>query len=243
MSSTRDAIIIGAGHNGLVAAFYLARAGLRPLVLERRPTVGGAAITDEFHPGFKCSTLAHAEGPLLPEIAKDMALGRHGLEMIQPAVRVFAPLPDRRYLVLYDDPAQSAQQIARFSAKDAERYPELQRVLARMATVLRQVTIQTPPSTERPRAGELLQLLKTGRAFRNLGKRDMFRLLRWTPMAVADLVAEWTEQQLLRAVLAARGIFGTFLGPWSAGSGAVLLLRAAADAYPVASADNDGISG
>jgi len=236
MPSPRNVLIIGGGHNGLATAFYLAKAGLRPLVLERRPVVGGAAITDEFHPGFKCSTLAHAEGPLLPEIAKDMELGRHGLEMIQPAVRVFAPLPDRRYLVLYDDPAQSAQQIARFSAKDAERYPELQRVLARMATVLRQVTIQTPPSTERPRAGELLQLLKTGRAFRNLGKRDMFRLLRWTPMAVADLVAEWTEQQLLRAVLAARGIFGTFLGPWSAGSGAVLLLRAAADAYPVASA-------
>ncbi|HWT79117.1 MAG TPA: NAD(P)/FAD-dependent oxidoreductase, partial [Candidatus Methylomirabilis sp.] len=236
MPSPRNVLIIGGGHNGLATAFYLAKAGLRPLVLERRPVVGGAAITDEFHPGFKCSTLAHAEGPLLPEIAKDMELGRHGLDMIQPAVRVFAPLPDRRYLVLYDDPAQSAQQIAKFSAKDAERYPELQRVLARMATVLRQVTIQTPPSTERPRAGDLLQLLKTGRAFRNLGRRDMFRLLRWTPMAVADLVAEWTEQQLLRAVLAARGIFGTFLGPWSAGSGAVLLLRAAADAYPVASA-------
>jgi phytoene dehydrogenase-like protein len=236
MPATREVLIIGGGHNGLVTAFYLARAGLKPLVLERRTTVGGAAITDEFHPGFKCSTLAHADGPLLPEIAQDMQLGRHGLDMIQPAVRVFAPLPDRRYLLLYDDPARSAQQIARFSTKDAERYPELQRVLARMATMLRQVTAQTPPSVEDPRAGELFQLLKTGRAFRSLGKKDMFRLLRWTPMAVADLVAEWSEQQLLRAVLAARGIFGTFLGPWSAGSGAVLLMRCAADAYPVASA-------
>ena len=79
-------------------------------------------------------------------------------------------------------------------------------------------------------------MLKTGRAIRKLGKKDMFRLLRWTPMAVADLVAEWSEQQLLRAVLAAKGIFGTFLGPWSAGSGAVLLMRSAADPYPVASA-------
>jgi phytoene dehydrogenase-like protein len=236
MPPTREVLIIGGGHNGLVTAFYLARSGLKPLVLERRTTVGGAAITDEFYPGFKCSTLAHADGPLLPEIARDMQLGRHGLAMIQPAVRVFAPLPDRRYLLLYDDPARSAQQIARFSTKDAERYPELQRVLARMATVLRLVTTQAPPSAEGPRAGELFQLLKTGRAFRSLGKKDMFRLLRWTPMAVADLVAEWSEQQLLQAVLAARGIFGTFLGPWSAGSGAVLLLRCAADACPVASA-------
>jgi phytoene dehydrogenase-like protein len=236
MSATRDAIIIGGGHNGLITAFYLAKAGLKPLVLERRPAVGGAAISDEFHPGFRCPTLAHACGPVLPEIAQDMELGRHGLEMIKPAVRVFAPLPDRRYLLLYDDPARSAQQIAKFSAKDAERYPELASVLARVAAVMRQVATRTPPSTEAPRAGELLELLKTGRAFRSLGKKDMFRLLRWTPMPVADLVAEWSESQVLRAVLAARGIFGTFLGPWSAGSGAVLLMRSAADPYPVAGA-------
>jgi len=236
MSSTRDAIILGGGHNGLVTAFYLAKAGLKPLVLERRPAVGGAAITDEFYPGFRCPTLAHAGGPLLLEIAQDMQLARHGLEIIEPGVRVFAPLPDRRYLLLYDDPARSAQQIAKFSTKDAERYPELASVLARMAAVMRQMTTQTPPSTEGPRAGELLELLQTGRAFRNLGKKDMFRLLRWTPMAVADLVAEWSEKQLLRAVLAAKGIFGTFLGPWSAGSGAVLLIRSAADPYPVAGA-------
>jgi phytoene dehydrogenase-like protein len=236
MSATRDAVIIGGGHNGLVTAFYLAKAGLKPLVLERRPTVGGAAISDEFYPGFTCPTLAHACGPVLPEIAQDMELWRQGLEMIQPAVRVFAPLPDGRYLLLYDDPVQSAKQIAKFSAKDAERYPELASVLARIAAVMRQVLTRTPPSTEAPRAGEILELLKTGRAFRNLGKKDMFRLLRWTPMAVADLVAEWSESQVLRAVLAARGIFGTFLGPWSAGSGAVLLMRSAADPYPVAGA-------
>ena len=232
----RDAIIVGGGHNGLITAFYLAKAGLKPLVLERRPVVGGAAISDEFYPGFRCPTLAHAGGPLLPEIAKDMQLGRHGLEMIEPAVRVFAPLPDGRYLLLYDDARRSAQEIAKFSAKDAERYPELASVLERIAAVMQQMTTQTPPSTERPGARELLEMLQTGRAFRNLGKKDMFRLLRWTPMAVADLVAEWSEQQLLRAVLATKGIFGTFLGPRSAGSGAVLLMRSAADACPVASA-------
>jgi phytoene dehydrogenase-like protein len=236
MSSTRNAIIIGGGHNGLVTAFYLAKAGLKPLVLERRPVVGGAAISQEFYPGFTVPTLAHACGPLLPGIAQDMQLARHGLEMIKPAVRLFAPSPERRYLLFYDDPARSAQQIAKFSAKDAERYPELASVLERVAAVLQQVMTQTPPSTEGPKAGELLELVKTGRAFRRLGKKDMFRLLRWTPMAVADLVAEWSEHPLLRAVLAAKGIFGTFLGPWSAGSGAVLLMRSAADPCPVAGA-------
>jgi len=236
MSSPRDAIIIGGGHNGLVTAFYLAKAGLKPLVLERQPTVGGAAITEEFYPGFRCSTLAHASGPLMAEIANDMQLGRHGLEMIRPHVRVFAPLPDGRYLLLYDDPAQSAREIAKFSTKDAERYPELQDGLARIAAVLRRTATRTPPSVDHPTSGELLELLKVGRAFRSLGKKDMFRLLRWVPMAVADLVAEWSENQLLQAVLAARGIFGTFLGPRSPGSGAVLLMRAAADPYPVATA-------
>jgi len=236
MPSPRDVAIIGGGHNGLVTAFYLAKAGLKPLILERRPRVGGAAISEELYPGFTCPTLAHACGPLLPEIARDMQLGSHGLKMIKPAVRVFAPSPDRRYLLLYDDPARSAQQLAKFSAKDAERYPELHRVLARMASVIQQVTTQMPPSTDGLKRGEFLELLKTGRAFRNLGKKDMFRLLRWTPMAVADLVAEWSEQSLLRAALAAKGIFGTFLGPWSAGSGAVFLLRSAADPHPVAGA-------
>src|SRR6516164_4349120 len=112
MSSTRDVVIIGGGHNGLVTAFYLAKAGLKPLVLERAPAVGGAAITEEFYPGFKCSTLAHAGGPLLAEIAQEMQLARHGLEMIQPEARVFAPLPDGRYLLLYDDPARSVREIA-----------------------------------------------------------------------------------------------------------------------------------
>jgi phytoene dehydrogenase-like protein len=232
MAKTHDIVIIGAGHNGLITAFYLAKAGLKPLVLERRPVVGGAAITDEFHPGFRCSTLAHSAGPLAPEIVRDMQLERHGLQMIQPVVRVFAPSPNGRALLLDDDPEKASLEIARFSKKDAEKYLEFQRVLARMAKVLNQVLSQTPPSIDDPSRGDLWNMVKTGKALRGLGKKDLFRLLRWGPMAVADFVAEWFETELLRATVAARGIFGAHLGPWSAGSSAVLLLRAAADPHP-----------
>src|SRR5206468_870217 len=125
MAAKRDVVIIGGGHNGLVTAFYLARAGRKPLVLERRPVVGGAAITDEFHPGFKVPTLAHTLGPLRPDVARDMALDRHGLHIIRPEVRVFAPHPDGRSLFLYDDAERSAASITGFPAKDAEKYEEL----------------------------------------------------------------------------------------------------------------------
>ncbi len=236
MGASRDIVIIGAGHNGLVTAFYLARAGLKPLVLERRHVAGGAAITDEFHPGFKCSTLAHTGGPLVPEVLKDMQLERYGLEMIQPDARVFAPSPDGRALVLYTVPAKSAEEISRFSKKDAERFPEFCRVLARMAAILSRLMSRTPPSIDHPTAGDLWNLLATVKSLRSLGQKDMLRLFRWGPMAVADLVAEWFESEILRATIAARGIFGTFLGPRSAGSSAVFLLRAAADAHPAGTA-------
>lgn len=236
MSATRDLVVIGGGHNGLVTAFYLAKAGLKPLILERRPIVGGAAISDQFYTGFKCSTLAHMSGPLSAAVGRDMQLERHGLEMIHPDPCVFAPHPDGRALVLYNDAAKSAGQVAQFSKKDAEKYLELERVLGRMAAMLNHVMSQTPPAIDRPSKEDLWGLLQAGRKFRALGRRDMFRLLRWGPMAVADFAAEWFETELLRAVVAARGIFGAFLGPWSAGSTAVLLIRAAADPHPAGAA-------
>jgi phytoene dehydrogenase-like protein len=236
MNVRREVVIIGGGHNGLVTAFYLAKAGLKPLVLECRPVVGGAAITDEFFRGFRCLTLAHTGGPLRPGILKDMRLERHGLEILRPDPRVFAPSPDGRALILFESDDKSAQEIARFSKKDAQNFPEFHRVLTRLATVISRVLSQTPPSIDKPTAADYWSLLKTGKALRGLGNKDMFRLLRWGPMAVADLVAEWFETELLRATIAARGVFGTFLGPWSAGSSAVLLLRAAADPHPAGAA-------
>ncbi len=229
-------VIIGGGHNGLITAFYLAKAGFKPLVLERNAKTGGAAVTDEFHPGFKCSTLAHTAGPIRADIIRDMQLESHGLVPITPDVCVTALSPDGRALTLYQDADKSAQEIAAFSQKDAVRYPEFQQSLSKISKVISDTLATTPPDIDAPSRGDLWSMLKTGRAIRKLGKKDMFRLLRWGPMAVADLAAEYFETELLRAVIAARGIFGTFLGPWSAGSTLVLLIRAAGDPYAAGSA-------
>jgi phytoene dehydrogenase-like protein len=232
MPETRDIVILGAGHNGLVTAFYLARAGFKPLVLERRPTVGGCAITEEFHPGFRISRLAHATGPVNPDIVRDMNLPKHGLQMHTPDVRVLSLSPSGNPLALYGDSAKSQQSIARFSQKDAANYAEFQKPLARIGEVANLLMEMTPPDLEDPTSGNLWELVKAGRKVRGLGEKDLYRMMRWGPMAVADLVAEWFDTELLRGTLAAQGIFGTFLGPWSAGSSAALLLRCASDGNP-----------
>ena len=233
----RDIVIIGGGHNGLITAFYLAKAGYKPLVLERSAQVGGAAVTDEFHPGFKCSTLAHTAGPIRPDIVRDMQLEKHGLMMITPEVCVTALSPDGRALTLYQDENKSAEAISAFSQKDGPKYLEFHQSLGKIGKVIGEALATTPPDIDNPSSGDLWSMLKTGRAIRKLGKKDMFRLLRWGPMAVADLAAEYFETELLRAVIAARGVFGTFLGPWSAGSALVLLIRAASDPHPAGSAN------
>ena len=117
MGDSRDVIIIGGGHNGLVTAFYLAKAGFKPLVLERRSQPGGSAITEEFHPGFRSSILAHTAGPIRPDIVGDMQLERHGLRLITPDVSTVALSPDGRALVLYNDARKTAEEISRFSKR------------------------------------------------------------------------------------------------------------------------------
>ena len=160
-----------------------------------------------------------------------MQLEKHGLNMITPEVAVTALSPDGRALILYHDAEKAAQEIAKFSQKDATKYPQFQASLAKMGQVIGKALTLAPPDIDNPSSGDLWGMLNTGRALRKLGKRDMYRLLRWGPMAVADLVAEYFETELLRATIAARGIFGTFLGPWSAGSSLVLLIRAAGDEH------------
>ncbi|MBV9340706.1 MAG: NAD(P)/FAD-dependent oxidoreductase [Acidobacteria bacterium] len=232
MTDARDAIIVGGGHNGLVTAFYLARAGLRPLVLERREQVGGAAVTEEFFPGFRCSVLAHSSGPLRPEVIRDMQLGKYGLKLITPAVAVTALSPGGRALVFYRDIEKAAQEIGKVSPADASRYREFHEALEKASHAVRKSLALTPPAIDHPSPTDLFRMLELGRLLRASGKTNTYNLLRWTPMAVADLVSEFFQSELVRAATAARGIFGTFLGPWSAGTGLVLLLRAAADANP-----------
>lgn len=224
---------IGGGHNALIAATYLAKGGFKPLVLERREIAGGGAITEEFAPGFRVSTLAHTVGPLRADIARDLQLEKFAYELLRPDPRLFAPRPDGESLLFYDDTAKTAAAIARLSEKDASKYAHFATTLEELAGLFTELCSITPPAIDSPSPEDLWNLLKTGRNARKLGKDGIFNLLRWGPMAAADFVAEFFETELLRAVVAARGIFGTAMGPWSAGSTAVLLLRAAFDHHPV----------
>jgi phytoene dehydrogenase-like protein len=224
-------IIIGGGHNGLTTAFYLARAGISTLVLERRPTVGGAAVTEELAPGFRVPTLAHAIGPLRPAVVRDMRLdGR--VEFVRPDPRLITLSPDGHALAFSTDVARTVDAIRPLSSADADAYPSFCATLARVGRFLAQIVDATPPSLDNFDVGQLWELLNTGRRFRALGRADAFRVLRWMPMAAADLVGEVFTSDLVQASIAARGIFGVSQGPWSAGTGAALLLNAAFDPLP-----------
>ena len=229
-------VVVGGGHNALIAAFYLAKGGFKPILLERRRMVGGGAVTEEFHPGFYASTLSHSLGPLREDIARDMHLERFKLEIFRPDPRVFAPAPDERGLLFYSDAAKTGGSLSHFSAKDGAKYAEFAEMLEQFASVFNQVASMTPPGIDHPSPEDFLNLLRTALNVRSLGKRGIFDLLRWGPMAAADFVSEFFETELLRAVIASRGMFGANLGPWSAGSAAVLLLRAAADSHPAGAA-------
>ncbi len=228
-----DVILVGAGVNGLVTAAFLARAGRKVLVLERSDLVGGCARTTELAPGFRCPTLAHVAS-IDPAIVRDLDLTRHGLRIIRPDVDACAPTVGDRSLVLWRDQTRAATEVRGFSAADADRYPRFLASFSRIAGVLRAVCASIPPSIDDPNAADLLGLLKTGRAFRGLGRTDAYRLLRWMPMSVADLASEWFESEPLRGVIAAGGVLGSFLGPRSAGSAALLLLLGAGEGQPVA---------
>jgi phytoene dehydrogenase-like protein len=216
-----------------VAATFLARAGLRTLVVERTDRIGGCATTSEIAPGFQCPTLAHRAG-LDREIARTLNLERHGLQIIRSEARVVAPTPDGRALTLWADTASAAREIAAFSQKDAGLYPRFLASVAGISRVLRALLSATAPDIDRLSAVDLLTVLKTLRQFRALGKADAYRLLRWLPMPVADLAGEWFESEPLRSVVAADGLLGSFLGPRSAGSAAILLLLAAQGGHPIA---------
>ena len=228
-------VIIGAGLDGLIAAFYLAKAGRKPLVLERREVIGGAGAVEEFHPGFRAS-LAMSAGSLLPQIAGDLGLQNRGVEIRHSPLRVIALDPNGPPISIHEDAKRTAAELAAYSKRDAGRYPEFVSSFNNIGRALRPLLTMTPPNIEEPSKSELWDLGKLGWKIRGLGKQDEYRLLRYGPMAVADLAGEWFEHELLRAVLAARGIFGAFAGPWSAGTSLPLLMQAATDGHVIAPA-------
>jgi phytoene dehydrogenase-like protein len=222
-----DAVVVGAGHNALVAAAYLARGGLRTLVLERRDRVGGAADTSDLGKGLRVPTLAHTVGRLRPSVQRDLQLGRHGLSLVSPEVRAFAPSPDARAVVLRSDVSATAEGLAAFSAKDAAAYAGFDRMIRSIGGFLDDLGRSTPPDIKSPGLGDALTGLKLGRAFRGLGERDSRTILRVLPMAVADLVGEAFETDAVRAAIAWRGVRYCAVGPWSAGTATVLLMDSA----------------
>ena len=222
-----DAVVIGGGHNGLVAAAYLAAGGMRTLVLERADTVGGAAITTELAQGARVPTLAHNVGRLRGSIWRDLDLRSHGLRLVSPHVLAFAPSPDGTAFTLTADVAETAEAIRGRSARDAERYPEFDRLVRSIGRFLADLGSKTPPDIESPGLGDALLGLSLGRRFRGLGRNDGHAVLRVLPMAVADFVGEAFEIDALQAALAWRGVQYTAMGPWSASTAAVLLGDAA----------------
>ena len=164
-----DVIVVGAGHNGLVTACYLARAGRRVLVLERRGLVGGACVTEETFPGYKVSTAAYVNSLFRPEIVRDLRLREYGFEVLARNPSSFTPLPDGRSLTLGPDPEWTRREIAKFSARDAARYPEYEAMLERVAAFVEPTLGMTPPDLLRPGPRDLLRLLGLGRAFGRLG--------------------------------------------------------------------------
>jgi phytoene dehydrogenase-like protein len=220
-----DVIIIGAGHNALVAAFYLAKAGRRPLVLEKQPHVGGGAVTTEIHAGFRCPRFSH-EVLIDKRIAGDLNLESH-VEFITLPALACAPSPDSDPIVLHDDIAASAANLHSLGPKEAEAYAAFRTSVEQLASVIATTFDSPPPDIDDPSARDLWGLLKAGRRFRSLGTRDSYRLLRWLSMPIGDLMIEWFDNERLRALLAGPGLSGTMLGPRSAGSSLVFLLREA----------------
>jgi phytoene dehydrogenase-like protein len=228
MKSTRyDAIVIGGGVNGLTCAALLGRAGLRTLLLERRDVAGGCAAEHEIAPGFRVPTLAHRTGPVRADVVEDLQLSQYGLSFVAQPIRCSALDPGGRTLTITADPVRTADSIRPWSAHDAKAWPAFARSLSHVAGVAGTLFARTPPDVDDPGRQDLWTLMRTASAFRGLSRDDQWRLLRWGPMAVADLVSEAFETELLRAAVAADGLLGTMLGPWSAGSGLQLLLHEA----------------
>jgi phytoene dehydrogenase-like protein len=217
-----DAIVIGAGHNGLVAGAYLARAGRKTLVLERRPLVGGAAVTEEIFPGFKFSVFSYVVSLLRPEIIRDLDLPSHGLQIL-PLESTVTPLDNGDYLGSWGDADESRRELERHSPRDAEAAVRFGKLMHHMAMAVRPILGMVPPDPTSLAPSDLRSLLRVGRHMRGLGAEHFHALHKLMTMSSADYLDEWYEFDPLKATKSASGIIGTFLGPRSPGSAYVLL--------------------
>src|SRR5213083_2202610 len=221
MPGAYDIIIVGAGHNGLVTAAYLARAGMRVLVLERRDVVGGACVTEELWPGFKVSTASYVNSLLRPEIIRDLELARHGFELLPRSPSSFTPFPDGRFLLMGPDKELTRQQVAKFSAKDAEALPRYEAMLERVARFIEPTLMETPPDPWSGRPGDLLRLARHGWRFLHLGA-DGPRAIEILTGAATPILDRWFESEQLKVTLATDAIIGAMASPSMPGTAYVL---------------------
>jgi phytoene dehydrogenase-like protein len=217
-----DAIIIGGGHNGLVTAAYLARAGKKVVVLERRHVLGGAAVTEEIFPGFKFSVCSYVVSLLRPEIIRELDLPRHGLEIL-PLDGTFTPMPSGDYLWRVNDHGKTRREIARHSRVDAEAYEEFGKAMLQMCRFAKPILGMTPPDPASLNPKELMKLLFVGKRFKEMSYDDQYNQVQLFTMSAIDYLDQWFETDVLKATMSASGIIGTFLGVRSPGTAYVLL--------------------
>ncbi len=223
MPHNYDAIIIGGGHNGLVTAAYLARAGRKVLVLERRELVGGCAVTEEVWPGYRVSTASYLTSLLQEKVIRDLELDRFGYKVDAKDPAFFSPFPDGRYMFMWQDARKTLDEIAKFSKKDAERFPAYEDHLEKLAAVVESLLLTTPPEFPPQGLGDYAEWLKLTGRMRGLGRKELVGLVKIFTQSAADMLDDWFESEELKVTLATDGVIGANGGPKSAGTAYILM--------------------
>jgi phytoene dehydrogenase-like protein len=218
-----DVIVVGAGHNGLVTAAYLAKAGKRVLVLERRENIGGSAVTEELHPGYRFSTIFDGAGYMSPDIISDLNLSQHGLEFLSSDPLIFSPQPDGSQLTIWHDSDRTAQEIAKFSASDAENYPRFIDQMGKYSQVIAGLKNMTPPDLPDIGIRDMMELLNIATPVHGLGRKNIAQVIRIMPMPVADLLDEWFKSDMVKGAIATSAVKNISWGPREAGTAYLML--------------------
>ncbi len=223
MKTNTDAIIVGGGHNGLVTAALLAKAGLQVLVLERRDLVGGCAVTEEIWPGYRVSTAAYLISLLQERVVRELELERFGYHADPKDPPFFSAFPDGRHFFMWKDMKETQKEMARFSARDAERFPQYEALIERLAVIVESMLLETPPDFPPKGVGSVVDYLKLAARFRRLEARDLAALVKVFTQSASDFLDEWFESDEVKVTLATDGVIGANGGPRSPGTAYILL--------------------